>query len=371
MTEAEAKEFYGEHEGKPFFANLISFMTSGPIYALCMSKIGAISAWRALMGPTNSKEAREIKPSSLRAMFGTDNTQNACHGSDSTNSARREILFFFPDISFPQLIDQTELRKYIKKELEPILTKGLTVLSKHKPSAGKLEATKFLAQWLLDNNPSKGRIVTDEDFELGEEEEEEDFELIFEGAKEIDSNKPAKKEGEADGTEEYAEELEQGVDQLELEHAALKVQSHYRGFVARKEVKAKKESATKVVVIQNQEIDIDDEDPEVQLAATKLQSSFRAKQARNKVNEMKEENLAATKVQSSFRAKKARNKVKEMKEETKAATTVQAGFRSMKARKRVQEMKEENMAATKVQSSFRAKKAREEVKAMKEAKETS
>ena len=49
-------------------------------------------------------------------------------------------------------------RKYIKKELEPILRKGLTVLCKHKP-AKKLEATRFLAQWLLENNPNKGRVV--------------------------------------------------------------------------------------------------------------------------------------------------------------------------------------------------------------------
>lgn len=292
------------------------------------------------MGPTNSKEAREIKPTSLRAMYGTDNTKNACHGSDSTFSARREVLFYFPDMNFPQLLDQNDLRRYIKKELEPILKKGLTVLCKHKPSAGKLEATKFLAQWLLENNPNKGRIVTDEDFDIGEEEEEEDFELIFEGKQEIGGKEAEKKEEVQKTEEQYTEELEADIVDLETEHAAIKVQSHYRAFVARKTVQQKKEQ--NVIVIQNQSVAEDDESAEI--------------------------TIAATKIQSSFRAKKARSKVKELKEETKAATTVQAGFRSMKARKKVQEMKEENQAATKVQASFRAKKAREEVKAMKEAK---
>lgn len=341
LTEAEAKEFYGEHEGKPFFPNLISFMTSGPIYALCMSKIGAISAWRALMGPTNSKEAREIKPTSLRAIYGTDNTQNACHGSDSTISARREVLFYFPDISFPQLVDGSELRKYIKKELEPILKKGLTVLCKHKPSAGKLEATQFLAHWLLENNPNKGRILAVDNSDVDEEEEEEDFDLVFLGAKEIGAAQGGAAAVEGDKEAKYEATLLEGVDNLESEHAALKVQSHYRAFLARKEVDEKRQ-AKQVIVIQNTSVGEDDETAEI--------------------------TVAATKIQSSFRAKKARNQVSAMKEEAKAATTVQAGFRSMKARKRVQEMKEEQAAATKVQSSFRAKKARDQVKEMKEAK---
>ena len=368
LTEAEAKEFYGEHEGKPFFPNLISFMTSGPIYALCMSKIGAISAWRALMGPTNSKEVREIKPTSLRAIYGTDNTQNACHGSDSTISARREVLFYFPDISFPQLVDGSELRKYIKKELEPILKKGLTVLCKHKPSAGKLEATQFLAHWLLENNPNKGRILAVDNSDVDEEEEEEDFDLVFLGAKEIGAVQRGAAAVEGDKEAKYEATLLEGVDNLESEHAALKVQSHYRAFLARKEVDEKRQ-AKQVIVIQNTSVGEDDETAEITVAATKIQSSFRAKKARSQVKALKnEENLAATKVQSSFRAKKARNQVSAMKEEAKAATTVQAGFRSMKARKRVQEMKEEQAAATKVQSSFRAKKARDQVKEMKEAK---
>ena len=91
-------QFYGEHEGKPFFETLIGFMTSGHVTALCLSKEDAIKGWRALMGPTNSLKAREEAPTSLRALFGTDGTRNATHGSDSTTSAARELEFFFPKL---------------------------------------------------------------------------------------------------------------------------------------------------------------------------------------------------------------------------------------------------------------------------------
>jgi len=69
----------------------------GPVIALALEKEDAVKAWRDLMGPTNSLKAAEMAPNSLRARFGTDGTQNACHGSDSPVSASRELLFWFPD----------------------------------------------------------------------------------------------------------------------------------------------------------------------------------------------------------------------------------------------------------------------------------
>ena len=62
LTQARAEEFYGEHKGKDFFPRLVSFMTSGPIWALVLAKPGAILGWRALMGPTNVFKAREEQP---------------------------------------------------------------------------------------------------------------------------------------------------------------------------------------------------------------------------------------------------------------------------------------------------------------------
>ena len=91
----DAQEFYREHEGKPFFDDLVRFMTEGPILVAELTGEGAVSKWRALLGPTNSAEARREAPDSIRALFGTDNTRNACHGSGSIVSAGRESEFFF------------------------------------------------------------------------------------------------------------------------------------------------------------------------------------------------------------------------------------------------------------------------------------
>ena len=93
---AQAEEFYAEHAGKPFFSKLIDFMTSGPIWALELQGAGAIKGWRTLMGPTNTLTAQLEAPESIRAQFGTDGTRNATHGSDSPTSAEREISFHFP-----------------------------------------------------------------------------------------------------------------------------------------------------------------------------------------------------------------------------------------------------------------------------------
>ena len=71
LTSKQAQAFYAEHEGKSFFNKLVEFMSSGPIWALALEKVGAILAWRALMGPTNSTKAKEDAPNSLRAKYGT------------------------------------------------------------------------------------------------------------------------------------------------------------------------------------------------------------------------------------------------------------------------------------------------------------
>ncbi|KAJ1566254.1 thioredoxin domain-containing protein 6 [Cladochytrium tenue] len=94
---AKAEEFYKEHEGKAFYETLTAWMSSAPIYAIVLEKDGAIAAWRALAGPTNSEKARETAPESVRARFGTDGSQNAVHGSDSPASAAREIAVVFGD----------------------------------------------------------------------------------------------------------------------------------------------------------------------------------------------------------------------------------------------------------------------------------
>ena len=98
LTKDQAKEFYAEHKERPFYGKLVDFMSSGPLVALALRKRKAITAWRSLCGPTSTETAKEKAPKSLRAKFGTDNTKNAVHGSDSPESAARELAFHFGEL---------------------------------------------------------------------------------------------------------------------------------------------------------------------------------------------------------------------------------------------------------------------------------
>lgn len=85
--------FYAEHEGRPFFPALIEFMTSGPVCVQVLEGEGAIAKNRELMGATNPEEAAA---GTIRADFASTIDANAVHGSDSPESAEREIAYFFP-----------------------------------------------------------------------------------------------------------------------------------------------------------------------------------------------------------------------------------------------------------------------------------
>ena len=92
LDSALAEGFYIEHKGKPFFEDLIKLMTSGPIQVQVLEGHDAIANYRAVMGSTNPKEAA---PGTLRADFAESIDANAVHGSDSPESAKREINYFF------------------------------------------------------------------------------------------------------------------------------------------------------------------------------------------------------------------------------------------------------------------------------------
>ena len=92
LTEQLAKGFYAVHKERPFYGELVAFMTEGPVTALCLEGESAIAKWRDLMGPTNSKEA---PAGTIRGDFGTDIERNASHGSDAPETARLEIAYFF------------------------------------------------------------------------------------------------------------------------------------------------------------------------------------------------------------------------------------------------------------------------------------
>jgi nucleoside-diphosphate kinase len=96
LDQATAEAHYAEHAGKPFFAPLIEFITSGPLLAAVAEGPRAIETWRAMMGPTDPVTA----PSgTVRGDYGLLVTENLVHGSDSPESAAREIALFFPDLA--------------------------------------------------------------------------------------------------------------------------------------------------------------------------------------------------------------------------------------------------------------------------------
>jgi nucleoside-diphosphate kinase len=92
VTEDLAKEHYAEHDGKPFFGELVEFITSGPIVALVLEGESAIKAARQVIGATNPLEAA---PGSIRGDFAIAVGQNMVHGSDSPESGEREAKLFF------------------------------------------------------------------------------------------------------------------------------------------------------------------------------------------------------------------------------------------------------------------------------------
>lgn len=92
LTKAEAEGFYAEHKDRPFFASLVSFMTSGPVLLMALESDNAVEKYRKLMGATNPANAA---PGTIRKSFGESLEANSVHGSDSPTSAARELKFFF------------------------------------------------------------------------------------------------------------------------------------------------------------------------------------------------------------------------------------------------------------------------------------
>ena len=92
LTEATAGGFYAEHKERPFFKDLVKFMTSGPVLVQVLEGEGAVAKNRELMGATNPKDAAA---GTIRADFAETIDENAVHGSDSAASAAREISYFF------------------------------------------------------------------------------------------------------------------------------------------------------------------------------------------------------------------------------------------------------------------------------------
>ncbi|XP_069701455.1 nucleoside diphosphate kinase 6-like isoform X2 [Periplaneta americana] len=108
MTEEMASAFYAEHKNQFFYNRLVTFMCSGPSEVHILARQDAIKVWRDLMGPTKVYQAQYIAPESIRGSFGLSDTRNAAHGSDSPESASREIQIFFPDFDIAKWLQEEE-----------------------------------------------------------------------------------------------------------------------------------------------------------------------------------------------------------------------------------------------------------------------
>ena len=94
ISKAEAEQFYKVHQSKPFYSDLCSYLSSGPIVVMCLEKQNAVLDNRTLMGATNPSEAKE---GTLRNKYGLSIDKNSVHGSDSLENSKIEIDFFFKD----------------------------------------------------------------------------------------------------------------------------------------------------------------------------------------------------------------------------------------------------------------------------------
>ena len=94
LSKEQAGEFYAVHKERPFYNDLVSFMTSGPVMVQALEGENAVLAHREVMGATNPAEAAE---GTIRKRFASSIDENACHGSDATDTAAQEIAFFFGD----------------------------------------------------------------------------------------------------------------------------------------------------------------------------------------------------------------------------------------------------------------------------------
>jgi nucleoside-diphosphate kinase len=95
VSQELASQHYAEHDGKPFFGSLLEFITSGPVVAVIVEGLRAVAAVRQLAGGTDPVE--KATPGTIRGDFGLETQFNLVHGSDSTESAKREIALWFPE----------------------------------------------------------------------------------------------------------------------------------------------------------------------------------------------------------------------------------------------------------------------------------
>ena len=162
FSRAKAARFYENHQKSSHFEDLINYITSGEVIALCLAGKDGINHWRRVLGPARPSEARILAPTSIRAQFGDldNDAHNAAHGSDSPESSEREIEIVFPHILHGEANREIDRnvdmqagpdKDYLKKFVCPTLLRGISEMNQIRPKS----PIPWLADWLLDNNPYK------------------------------------------------------------------------------------------------------------------------------------------------------------------------------------------------------------------------
>jgi len=103
LTREQAEKFYEIHKNKPFFRDLVNFMTSGSVIVIALERENAVNYLREIMGSTDPGKAA---PSTIRSRYGSDIQRNAIHGSDSEQNARKELSFFFAQYEIMENISE-------------------------------------------------------------------------------------------------------------------------------------------------------------------------------------------------------------------------------------------------------------------------
>jgi nucleoside-diphosphate kinase len=186
LSEARAHNFFEAHKSELSFPSLVRHMTSGPVCAMVVARMSAVSVLQQLAGPAIPKDATTLQPKSLRGLYARDIQRNAVHVSESEKAARKEIAFFFPNILQNPLPDAEETQDFLLRksvaaksglqevnsgtgfDIEPSLlqfvSKGLVSLCQTRPHGelNNLQALEYLSTWLVNNNPNKPEVVEPE-----------------------------------------------------------------------------------------------------------------------------------------------------------------------------------------------------------------
>ena len=116
LSKTKVQAFYKEHEGKFFYNRLVTYMSSGESHIHVLARENeAIKTWRNIMGPTKVFKTRYDQPDSVRGKFGLTDTRNSSHGSDSEETARAEINFFFPEFNIDEFYQSGQDIEFLRK----------------------------------------------------------------------------------------------------------------------------------------------------------------------------------------------------------------------------------------------------------------